>query len=50
LVSFSQVTVQEIDEVRLALKKAVAVDLPQAMCRETCERIGQIWSQYQAET
>ncbi|CAL1164866.1 unnamed protein product [Cladocopium goreaui] len=39
----------EIDEVRLALKKAVAVDLPQAMCRETCERIGQIWSQYQEQ-
>eukprot|EP00435_Cladocopium_sp_Y103_P066483 s61_g28.t1 len=39
----------EIDEVRSALKQAVAVDLPQAMCRETCERIGQIWSQYQEQ-
>ncbi|CAJ1420847.1 unnamed protein product [Effrenium voratum] len=39
----------EIDEVREALKKVVAPELPSAACRELCERIGQIWGQYQEQ-
>ncbi|CAK9078355.1 unnamed protein product [Durusdinium trenchii] len=37
----------EIEEVREALKKAVDLDVPMKTCKENCERIGQIWSQYQ---
>ena len=39
----------EIDEVREALKTATSEDLPHAQCRVSCERIGQIWSQYQEQ-
>eukprot|EP00439_Symbiodinium_sp_Y106_P074986 s815_g14.t1 len=39
----------EVAEVREALQKAVQPDLPSTSCRETCERIGQIWGQYQEQ-
>eukprot|EP00931_Biecheleriopsis_adriatica_P103359 TRINITY_DN78205_c0_g1_i1.p1 TRINITY_DN78205_c0_g1~~TRINITY_DN78205_c0_g1_i1.p1 ORF type:complete len:1345 (-),score=315.69 TRINITY_DN78205_c0_g1_i1:44-4051(-) len=39
----------EIDEVREALKKVIQPDLSAASCRETCERIGNIWGQYQEQ-
>ncbi|CAK9094177.1 Tubulin-specific chaperone D (Beta-tubulin cofactor D) (Tubulin-folding cofactor D) [Durusdinium trenchii] len=39
----------EIEEVREALKKAVDLDVPMKTCKENCERIGQIWSQYQEQ-
>lgn len=41
---------KEIEEVREALKKAVDLDVPMKTCKENCERIGQIWSQYQEKS